>query len=89
MVDQATACHTAVVVTETECADGVRDAFESSSAFVGGAPQALIHDNKPIHNDQRLQEHIEKTTKMIPATRKRPENFTGNLPGSGQRPQVH
>ena len=74
MVDQATACHTAVVVTETECADGVRDAFESSCAFVGRAPQALIHDNKPIHDDHRLREHIEKTTKMIPATPKRPEN---------------
>ena len=74
MVDQATACHTAVVVTETECADGVRDAFESSCAFLGRAPQALVHDNKPIHDDQRLREHIEKTTKMIPATQMRPEN---------------
>jgi hypothetical protein len=74
MVDQATACHTAVVVTETECADGVRDAFEGSCAFVGRAPQALIHDNKPIHDDQRLREHIEKTTTMIPATAQRPEN---------------
>ncbi|MCP4717774.1 MAG: hypothetical protein GY868_21830, partial [Deltaproteobacteria bacterium] len=74
MVDQATACHTAVVVTETECADGVRDAFESSCAFVGRAPQALIHDNKPIHDDQRLREQIEKTTTMIPATAQRPEN---------------
>ena len=74
MVDQATACHTAVVVTETECADGVRDAFESSCAFVGRAPQALIHDNKPVHDDQRLREHIEKTTTMIPATAQRPEN---------------
>ncbi|MBW2612772.1 MAG: hypothetical protein JRD49_12960 [Deltaproteobacteria bacterium] len=74
MVDQATACHTAVVVTETECADGVRDAFESSCAFLGRAPQALVHDNKPIHDDQRLREYIEKTTKMIPATQVRPEN---------------
>jgi len=74
MVDQTTACHTAVVVTETECADGVWDAFKISCAFLGRAPQALIHDNKPIHDDQRLQEHIEKTTKMIPATAQRPEN---------------
>jgi hypothetical protein len=74
IVDQATACHTAVVVTETECADGVLDAFESSCAFLGRAPQALIHDNKPIHDEQRLREHIEKTTKMIPATPDRPEN---------------
>ncbi len=74
MVDQATACHTAVVVTQTECADGVRDAFESSCAFVGRPPQALIHDNKPIHDDHRLRGHIEKTTTMIPATAQRPEN---------------
>jgi len=74
MVDQATACHTSVVVTETECADGVRDAFESSCAFLGRAPQALIHDNKPVHDDQRLREHIEKTTTMIPAAPQRPEN---------------
>jgi len=74
MVDQATTCHTSVVVTETERADGVRDAFESSCAFLGRAPQALIHDNKPVHDDQRLREHIEKTTTMIPAAPQRPEN---------------
>jgi hypothetical protein len=74
IVDQATVCHTAAVVTETECAAGVRDAFESSCSFLGRAPQALIHDNKPVHDDQGLREYIEKTTKMIPATGKRPEN---------------
>ena len=74
IVDQATACHTAVVVTDTECAAGVRSAFDDSCTFLGREPQALIHDNKPIHNDRELREHIEKTTKMIPATPVTPEN---------------
>ncbi len=74
IVDQATACHTAVVITGTECAAGVRKAFDDSSAFLGQEPQALIHDNKPIHNDRELRKHIEKTTKMIPATPGTPEN---------------
>ena len=74
MVDQATACHTAVVVTATETAAGVREAFDTSCEFLGQPPQALIHDNKPIHDEQRLREHIEKTTKMIPATAGRGEN---------------
>jgi hypothetical protein len=68
MVDQATACHKAVVMTESERADGVRDAFENTCAFLGRAPQALIYDNKPVYDDHRLREHIEKTTKMIPTT---------------------
>ena len=74
IVDQATTCHTAVVVTETECAAGVLDAFESSCNFMGRVPFALVHDNKPIHDDQGLRNHIEKTTIMIPATPNRPEN---------------
>ncbi len=36
--------------------------------------RSLVSCNRPIHDDQRLREHIEKTTKMIPATQKRPEN---------------
>lgn len=74
MVDQATACHTAVVVTATETAAGVREAFDASCEFLGRPPQALIHDNKPIHDERHLREHIEKTTKMIPATPARGEN---------------
>ncbi|HHB75128.1 MAG TPA: hypothetical protein ENK84_01085 [Desulfobulbus sp.] len=74
IVDQATACHTAVVITATECADGVRKAFDDSCTFLGQEPQALIHDNKPIHNDRKLREHIGKTTRMIPATPGTPEN---------------
>jgi hypothetical protein len=74
IVDQATACHTAVVVTATECAAGVRKAFDDSCTFLGQEPQALVHDNKPVHNDRELREHIEKTSKMIPAAPGTPEN---------------
>lgn len=35
IIDQATTCHTAVVVTETECAAGVRQAFDASCALLG------------------------------------------------------
>ncbi len=77
IIYQATACHTAVVVTETESAAGVRKAFDDSCKFLGRAPQALLHDNKPIHDDRKLREHIEKTTTMIPATPGRGENKAG------------
>lgn len=77
ITDQATTCHTAVVVTETESAAGVRDAFDASCQFLGRAPQALLHDNKPLHDDHDLREHIEKTTLMIPATPARGENKAG------------
>lgn len=73
-VDQTTACHTAVVVTEVETAAGVRDAFDESGQFIGRPPQALVHDNKPIHDDRHLRNHIEKTTVMIPATANRGQN---------------
>lgn len=74
VVDQATTCHTAAVVTDTESAEGVREAFDMSYEFLGRPPQALVHDNKPIHDDRRLREHVEKTTIMIPATPERGEN---------------
>ena len=77
IIDQATICHTAVVVTDTESADGVRKAFDNSCKFLGRAPQALVHDNKPIHDEHKLREHIEKTTVMIPATPARGENKAG------------
>lgn len=77
IIDQATICHTAVVVTDTECAGGIRKAFDDSCKFLGRAPQALLHDNKPIHDDHKLREHIEKTTQMIPATPARGENKAG------------
>lgn len=77
IVDQATACHTAVVVTETETAEGVRQAYEESVDFIGRKPQALIHDNKPnkpIHKERQLRETIEPETVMIATTPARPEN---------------
>ena len=74
IVDQATTCHTAVVITDTESAKGVREAFDTSCKFLGRPPQALVHDNKPIHDDRQLRAHIEETTLMIPATPARGEN---------------
>ena len=77
IIDQATICHTAVVVTETESAAAVREAFDESCKFLGRPPLALLHDNKPIHDDVTLREHVEKTTIMIPATPARGENKAG------------
>ena len=74
MVDQATACHTASVVTDTECAQGVQQAFAQSCEFLGRCPQVLVHDNKPIHGEEELKAAIEPTTKRLPATPARPEN---------------
>lgn len=74
MVDQATACHTATAVTETECAAGVKAAFEGSCRFMGKSPLAIVHDNKPIYKELRLKDLVEKSTLMIEATLARPEN---------------
>jgi len=74
MVDQSTACHTGAALTASECAAGVREVFEQSCELLGRAPLALVHDNKPIHDDAELRAHIESTTRMIPATEKRPQN---------------
>lgn len=76
-IDQATCCHTAVVITETESADGVREAFDASTEFLGRPPLALLHDGKPIHDKKKLRDHIEKTTVMIPATPQRGQNKAG------------
>ena len=73
-VDQTTACHTAVVVTETENAQGVRRAFEESVCFMGREPEAVVHDNKPIYKDRNLRKAIEPETAMIAATPRRAEN---------------
>ena len=77
IIDQATVCHTATVVTRTESAEGVGKAFDESCAFLGRPPVALVHDNKPIHDDVALREQIENTTVMIPATPGRGENKAG------------
>ncbi len=74
MVDQTTACHTAVVITNTESAEGVKRAFVESCRFLGRAPRGLVHDNKPIHTEAVLKEAVEPTTRMIPASLNRPEN---------------
>ncbi len=74
MVDQATACHTARVVTDTECAEGVQAAFEASCRFVGTPPLALVHDNKPIYQEAGLKRLVESSTVMIEATLGRAQN---------------
>jgi len=74
MMDQTTACHTASVVTDTECAAGVKTAFVASCRFMGKAPLALVHDNKPIHQEAGLKGLVEKNTVMIEATVGRGEN---------------
>lgn len=73
-VDQATGCTTATVITETECAHGVLDAFNRSCEFIGRPPQALLHDNKSIYEERELREQIEQATVMIPATPGRGQN---------------
>ena len=56
------------------CALPIYHAFEQSCQFLGCIPAALIHDNKPIHQEAALKEAIEPNTRMIPATPLRPEN---------------
>jgi len=74
MVDQATTCHTASVVTDTECAEGVKAAFEDSCRFMGKVPLATLHDNKPIYQETGLKALVETSTTMIEATLGRAEN---------------
>lgn len=76
IVDQATGCDTAVVVTDEECASGARRAYDASVTFLGSVkPEALLHDNKPCYDDASLRQHIEQRgTSMIPATLGRAEN---------------
>ena len=74
IVDQATVCHTAVVITDQECAEGVGQAYEGSCTFLGRVPQALLHDNKPIHDEKGLRKTIEPRSHMIAATPARPQN---------------
>jgi hypothetical protein len=74
MVGQATAGHTASVVTEADCDQGVRQAFQGSCQLLGRRPRVLVHDNKPVHHEVRLKAAIEPTTQMLPATAARAEN---------------
>ncbi len=73
-VDQATACHLAVVVTPTEDAAAAGDAYMQAWEFLGRPPLALVHDQKPIYWDTELRKLVELETVMIPATLERPEN---------------
>ncbi len=77
IIDQATTCHTATVVTKTEDANAVRKAYHDSVELIGSPPGGMVHDNKPIYDDKKLRQDIEKRTVMIPATLKRPENKAG------------
>ncbi len=76
IVDQTTGCDTAVVITDEECADGVRQAYDGSLDLLAGvAPEGLLHDNKPCYDDAQLRQHVEQSgTAMLPATPGRPEN---------------
>ena len=74
MIDQNTVCHTACVISKTESAQAVKEAFLSTCQLIGRFPIALLHDNKPIHQQKELRATIEPTTLMIPATPFRPQN---------------
>ncbi|MCP4716021.1 MAG: hypothetical protein GY868_12970 [Deltaproteobacteria bacterium] len=75
VVDQTTACHTAGVITENECARGVEQAFEQTCAFMDKAPQGLLHDQKPVYQEAGLKQKVaEQGTVMIEATSGRGEN---------------
>ena len=76
MVDQATGCDTAVVISKEECAAAVKDAYDQSVDFAGGRyPLGLLHDNKPCYDESKLQNDIhENGSLMIPATMARAEN---------------
>lgn len=76
IVDQATGCDTAAVVTPQEDAVAVRQAYERSVHFLGGlVPDALLHDNKPCYDDAQLRQTLERYgTDMIPATLGRAQN---------------
>ncbi len=76
IVDQTTGCHTAVVISQQEEATAVHQAYERSVEFLAGVvPDALLHDNKPCYDDDKLRRTIlDCGTDMIHATPARPEN---------------
>lgn len=77
-VDQATGCHTAFVVTDQESADSLWEAHQRSCDFLGRAPLALLHDNKPCYDPCQDPTSIDRLffqpTELIAATLERPEN---------------
>jgi len=75
IIDQGSMAHTSVTVTKTECAEGVKKAFDETCRLLGKAPEALVHDGLPIYQDEDLRKHIESQgTTMIQAQKARPEN---------------
>ncbi len=76
IVDQTTGCDTAAVVTPQEDAHAVQKAFDSSVRFLGGrVPDALLHDNRPCYDDEKLRQTLKRYgTDMIPATPGRAQN---------------
>ncbi len=76
IVDQATGCDTAAVVNQQEDAAAVQKAFDSSVRFLGGCvPDALLHDNRPCYDDEKLRQTLKRYgTDMIPATLGRAQN---------------
>jgi len=76
IVDQATGCDTAVVVTDEEGAAAATRAFDESVAFLGGvAPEGLLHDNKPCYNDAEFRDHVAAAgTVCVPTTLGRAQN---------------
>lgn len=79
IVDQATGCDTAVVVTKEESAVAARRAFEQSVTFLGGvAPEGLLHDNKPCYQEAAFRNHVDAAGSVrVPATFGRAENKAG------------
>ena len=79
IVDQATGCDTAAVVSEEEDAAATRRAFEESVEFLGNvAPEGLLHDNKPCYQEVALRGQVDAAgTMLVPATLGRAENKAG------------
>jgi len=79
IVDQATGCDTAVVVTEEEDAAAARRAFAESVEFLGDvAPDGVLHDNKPCYQGAEFRGRVAAAgTLLVPATLARAENKAG------------
>ncbi|HLB36505.1 MAG TPA: transposase family protein [Gemmatimonadales bacterium] len=76
IVDQATGCDTAAVVTREESAGAARRALAESVAFLGGVPPTgLLCDNKPCYQEEDFRREVQAAgTVLVSATPGRPEN---------------
>ncbi len=76
IVDQTTGCDTAVVVTQQEDAAAAQLAYVRSVKFLGDhVPDALLHDNRPCYDDDKLHQTLKRYgTDMIPTTLGRAQN---------------